>query len=118
MSNSVDQVIAKIAFAFNHIFNDFKGIYLFGVHTDGKLHEDEDIELAAIFDIEDKSKREQIWPIIGKIETEMDVCIDLYPYTEESFKKDEEIYNEVMEEGIFYNNKGQRAAAPGNQGLK
>lgn len=48
----------------------------------------------------------------------MDVCIDLYPYTEESFKKDEEIYNEVMEEGIFYNNKGQRAAAPGNQGLK
>ena len=118
MSNSVDQVIAKIAFAFNRIFNDFKGIYLFGVHTDGKLHEDEDIELAAIFDIEDKSKREQIWPIIGKIETEMDVCIDLYPYTEESFKKDEEIYNEVMEEGIFYNNKGQSAAAPGNQGLK
>ncbi|HIT93449.1 MAG TPA: nucleotidyltransferase domain-containing protein [Candidatus Stercorousia faecigallinarum] len=118
MSNSVDQVIAKIAFAFNRIFNDFKGIYLFGVHTDGKLHEDEDIELAAIFDIEDKSKREQIWPIIGKIETEMDVCIDLYPYTEESFKKDEEIYNEVMEEGIFYNNKGQRAAAPDNQGLK
>ena len=118
MSNSVDQVIAKIAFAFNRIFNDFKGIYLFGVHTDGKLHEDEDIELAAIFDIEDKSKREQIWPIIGKIETEMDVCIDLYPYTEESFKQDEEIYDEVMEEGIFYNNKGQRAAAPGNQGLK
>ena len=63
-------------------------------------------ELLAIFEIEDKSKREQIWPIIGKIETEMDVCIDLYPYTEESFKQDEEIYDEVMEEGIFYNEKG------------
>ena len=108
MAKSVDEVISKIAFAFNRVFKDFKGLYLFGIHTDGELHEGEDIELAALFDIEDKSKREQIWPIVGKIETELDVCIDLYPYTEESFKKDEEIYEEVMEEGIFYNNKGER----------
>ncbi len=112
MANSVDEVIVKLSIAFNRIFNDFKGMYLFGVHTDGKLHKDEDIELAAIFDIEDKSKREQIWPIIGKIETDLDVCIDLYPYTPDSFKKDEDIYNEVMEEGIFYNTKGERAAGP------
>lgn len=112
MANSVDEVIVKLSIAFNRIFNDFKGMYLFGVHTDGKLHKDEDIELAAIFDIEDKSKREQIWPIIGKIETDLDVCIDLYPYTPDSFKKDEDIYNEVMEEGIFYNTKGERVAGP------
>lgn len=112
MANSVDEVIVKLSIAFNRIFNDFKGMYLFGVHTDGKLHKDEDIELAAIFDIEDKPKREQIWPIIGKIETDLDVCIDLYPYTPDSFKKDEDIYNEVMEEGIFYNTKGERAAGP------
>lgn len=110
MAKSVDEVISKITFAFNRVFKDFKGLYLFGIHTDGELHEGEDIELAALFDIEDKSKREQIWPIVGKIETELDVCIDLYPYTEESFKKDEEIYEEVMEEGIFYNNKGERVA--------
>ena len=108
MAKSVDEVISKIAFAFNRVFKDFKGLYLFGIHTDGELHEGEDIEIAALFDIEDKSKREQIWPIVGKIETELDVCIDLYPYTEASFKKDEEIYEEVMEEGIFYNNKGER----------
>lgn len=108
MTNSVDEVIFKISKNFNQIFDDFKGMYLFGVFLDGEEHEDEDIELAAIFDIEDKSKREQIWPIIGKIETEMNVCIDLYPYTEETFKKDEEIYEEVMEEGIFYNKFGKR----------
>ena len=104
--NSVDEVILKLSQKFNRIFNDFKGMYLFGISLDGKIHEDEDIELAAIFDTEDKAKREQIWPIIGKIETEMDVCIDLYPYTQESFKQDEEIYEEVMAEGIFYNEKG------------
>lgn len=108
MTNSVDEVIFKISKNFNQIFDDFKGMYLFGVFLDGEEHEDEDIELAAIFDIEDKSKREQIWPIIGKIETEMNVCIDLYPYTEETFKKDEEIYEEVMEEGIFYNKFGKK----------
>ena len=113
MANSVDEVIVKLSIAFNRIFNDFKGMYLFGIHTDGKMHEGEDIELAAIFDIEDKSKREQIWPIIGKIETDMDVCIDLYPYTMDDFKKDEDLYEEVMEEGIFYNPLGIRQ----NKGL-
>ena len=106
--NSVDELILKLCKVFNRIFNDFKGMYLFGTFLDGKMHEGEDIELVAIFDIEDKSKREQIWPIIGKIETELDVCIDLYPYTPEAFKQDEEIYEEVMAEGVFYNSKGQR----------
>ena len=108
MTNSVDEVIVKLSAAFNRIFNDFKGMYVFGIHTDGNLHPDEDIEIAGLFDIEDKSKREQIWPIIGKIETDMDVCIDFYPYTEESFKKDEEIYKEVMEYGIFFDKTGKR----------
>ena len=104
----VDEVIFKLSKNFNQIFEDFQGIYLFGASIDGNIHEDEDIELAAIFDVEDKSKREQIWPIIGKIETEMDVCIDLYPYTPESVKQDEEIYEVVMEEGVFYNKFGQK----------
>ncbi len=106
--NSVDEVISKLCKALDRVFKDFKGMYLFGTFLDGKIHDGEDIELAAIFETEDKSKREQIWPIIGKIETELDVCIDLYPYTPESFKQDEEIYEEVMAEGIFYNNKGQK----------
>ena len=108
-AKSVDEVILKLTKAFNQVFDDFKGMYLFGMFLDGKMHDGEDIELAAIFEIEDKSKREQIWPMIGKIETELGVCIDLYPYTETSFKPDEEIYKEVMEEGIFYNSKGQRS---------
>ena len=73
---------------------------------DGKNHVDEDIELVAIFDNEDKAKREEIWKIIGKIETDMDVCIDLYPYTIEDFKKDEELYNKVMKTGMFFDTLG------------
>ena len=53
-----------------------------------------------------KAKRENIGPIVGKIETEFDVTIDMYPYTEEEFKNDEILYEEVISEGIFYDPLG------------
>lgn len=106
MASQVNEVIKRLSIAFKRTFEDYKGLYLFGAYLDGKEHEDEDIEIVALFDIEDKSKREQIWPIVGKIETALDVSIDLYPYTEEQFKNDEELYEEVMEEGLFFNPLG------------
>lgn len=102
---TAQDVIKVLSSELKKKFSDFKGIYLFGQFLDGKEHDGEDIEMIALFDVEDKSKREEIWPIVGKIETEMNVCIDLYPYTMEEFKNDEEIYEEVMEEGIFYDAK-------------
>lgn len=106
MATQVNEVIKRLSCAFKRTFDDYKGLYLFGAFLDGKEHEDEDIEIVALFEIEDKSKREQIWPIVGKIETELNVGIDLYPYTQEQFEKDEEIYDEVMEEGLFFNPLG------------
>jgi len=103
----VDDVIIKLSKGFNQVFDDYKGAYVFGISSDRNVHDDEDIEIAALFDIEDKHKREQIWPLIGKIETDMGVFIDLYPYTEESFKNDEEIFNEVKSCGIFYDKFGK-----------
>lgn len=108
MTNNVDEIVFKIAKGFNRVFSDLKGFYVFGIHSDGRLHEDEDIELVALFEVEDKAKREQIWPIIGKIETEMNVGIDLYPYTDKQFQDDEEIYEEATKHGILYDNKGIR----------
>lgn len=83
-------------------FEDFQGLYLYGVFTDGKNHLDEDIELVAIFEEENKAKREIIWPIVGKIETDLDVFVDLHPITMEDLKKDEEFYDEVVNKGIFF----------------
>lgn len=108
MTKTVDEVILILSKALRKRFDDFKGIYLFGTFLDGKQHDGEDIELVALFEIDDQSKREEIWPIIGKIETDLDVCIDLYPYTDAEFKQDEELYEEVMENGVFYNIAGLR----------
>ena len=106
MSEKLHEVIKILSGAFRKNFEDYKGMYLFGLYLDGKEHEEEDIELVALFDTQDKTKREQIWPIIGKIETELGVSIDLYPYTDDEFKNNDALYDEVINEGIFYNPLG------------
>lgn len=102
MQKYVEEVIELLKKAFKERFDDFHGLYLYGVFTDGKNHPDEDIEIVAIFDSEDKHKRELIWPIVGKIETDLDVFIDLHPITMEELKKDEDFYDEVVNKGIFF----------------
>lgn len=102
MLKFVKDVIDLLNKALSEKFDDFHGLYLYGAFTDGKKHPDEDIEIVAIFDSEDKCKRELIWPIIGKIETDLDVFIDLHPITMEELKKDEDFYDEVVNKGIFF----------------
>lgn len=102
MQKFVEETIKLLSKAFSENFCDFHGLYLYGVFTDGKPHTSEDIEIVAIFDTEDKSKRELIWPIVGKIETDLDVYIDLHPITMEELKKDEDFYDEVVNKGIFF----------------
>lgn len=102
MQKFVEETIKLLNKAFSENFTDFHGLYLYGVFTDGKPHPSEDIEIVAIFDTEDKSKRELIWPIVGKIETDLDVYIDLHPITMEELKKDEDFYDEVVNKGILF----------------
>lgn len=105
MQKYVEEAINLLSKAFRKHFDDFHGLYLYGVFADGKNHPDEDIEIVAIFDTEDKHKREIIWPIVGKIETDLDIFIDLHPITMEELKKDEEFYDEVVNKGIFFKGK-------------
>lgn len=102
MQKYVEDTINLLKKAFSETFDDFHGLYLHGVFTDGKNHPDEDIEIVAVFDVENKFKRELIWPIVGKVETDLDVFIDLHPITMEELEKDEDFYDEVVNQGIFF----------------
>ena len=102
MLKYVEETISLLQKALSENFDDFHGLYLYGLFTDGKPHPDEDIELVAIFDSENKEKRGIIWPIVGKIETDLDVYIDLTPITMELLKEDEELYDEVINHGKFF----------------
>jgi len=108
MQKVVEDVINLLIASLNKHFDDFHGLYLHGTFADGKPHKDEDIELVAIFDTEDKYKREIIWPIVGKIETELDVYIDLHPITMAELEKDEDFYDDVVNHGVFFDARGQK----------
>ena len=107
MQKQVEEAINLLITALNKHFDDFHGLYLHGIFTDGKPHKDEDIELVAIFEAEDKYKREIIWPIVGKIETELSIFIDLHPITMAELEKDEDFYDDVVKQGIFFDARGQ-----------
>lgn len=106
MKNKIEKIIANLSIEFNKVFEDFQGIYLYGIFKDFQPHDDEDIELVAVFDAEDKSKRELIWKIIGKTENDFDVFIDLHPIPLKELEKDEAFFQEVVIEGLFYNKSG------------
>ena len=48
MPSQVNEVIKLLSNAFRRSFDDYKGLYLFGAHLDGKEHEDEDIEIVEL----------------------------------------------------------------------
>lgn len=102
MQKEVRETIDLLINALKETFSDFHGLYLYGSFADGTNQKDDDIEVVAIFDEENKAKREIIWPIVGKIETQRNVYIDLHPVTMEEFKKDEEFYDEVVNSGVFF----------------
>lgn len=102
MQKFVEEAISKLIKELSEKFDDFHGIYLYGEFVGGRIVQDDDIELVAIFDFEDRHKRELIWPIVGKVETDLDVYIDLHPITMEDLKKDEDFYDEVVNHGVFF----------------
>lgn len=105
MQKEVQETINLLINALKENFGDFRGLYLYGSFADGTNEEDDDMEIVAIFDVENKGKREIIWPIVGKIETDTGFYIDLHPVTMEEFQKDEEFYAEVTNNGIFFGGK-------------
>ena len=103
MNDKVKKVINILNKKLKENFSDFKGAYLYGSYAKNTSHADSDIDIVALFDIApDRKKRGLIWRIIGRIEAQNDVYIDLHPLTEEELNRNEIYYDEVVNKGVFY----------------
>jgi len=105
MQSMVKEIAQNLVNDFNKSFDDFQGLYLYGLFVDENEHPDEDIEFIAIFGSEDKEKREKIWRIIGQQEEKYDVYIELNPMTTQALESDEELFAEIIKYGIFFENQ-------------
>ena len=102
MDKKTLQVIETLNKKLKETFKDFKGAYLYGSKAKGISTTDSDIDIVAIFSSVHRDKRMTIWGIVGKIEAEMDVFIDLHPMTIEDLERNAIYYDQVVNNGIFY----------------
>jgi len=103
MSNKkVEKIIKKLNNDLAKNFDDFDGIYFYGSRAGEINSSDSDIDIVAVFKEINRSKRMDIWGIIGKIEAEFDVFLDLHPMTKEELERNPIYYDQVVNKGIFY----------------
>ena len=102
MNNKTQQIIEILNKNLKQTFNDFKGAYLYGSQAKGTANTESDIDIVAVFAEVDRNKRMDIWGIVGKIEAELDVFMDIHPMTQEELERNPIYYDRVVNNGIFY----------------
>jgi len=101
--SKVLEVIERLNNTIKVAYNDFSGVYLYGSYATNKNTENSDIDIVAIFEKSlDREQRLNLWNLIGKIELDFDVILDLHPMAESELKKNPIYYNQVVNNGIFY----------------
>jgi len=85
------------------LFSGFCGVYLYGSQVNGKVSENSDIDVVAVFDFKlTREERMKLWEVVGNIEAEYDVIFDLHPMNNDELKQNLIYYNQVVNKGVFY----------------
>ena len=99
----VDKIISKLNKSIKNLFSDFSGVYLYGSCATNSSNENSDIDIVALFNSDlPREKRMDLWTLIGQIEAEMDITLDLHPMTIVELKKNPIYYEQVVGKGIYY----------------
>lgn len=99
----IDIIISKLNSSIKNLFSDFSGVYLYGSYATNSSNSDSDIDLVALFNSDlSREKRMDLWSLVGKMETEMNITLDLHPMTMIELKKNPIYYEQVVDKGIYY----------------
>ena len=99
----VTSIVEYLKNQIRSLFSDFNGIYLYGSYANKTNKEDSDIDIVALFDTKlTREDRMKLWSLIGTIEAEYDIILDLHPMNREELKQNPIYYNQVVNKGIFY----------------
>lgn len=99
----IDKIILKLNKSIKDLFSDFNGVYLYGSYATGCANKESDVDLVALFNSDlPREERMNLWSLIGKLEAEMDITLDLHPMTMIELKKNPIYYEQVVDKGIYY----------------
>ncbi|MBO6271937.1 nucleotidyltransferase domain-containing protein [bacterium] len=96
-------IINKLNNKIKSVFSNFNGIYLYGSYANNTQTETSDIDIVAIFENTlNHNDRLQLWTIIGELELELDISLDLHPMSKKDLMQNEIYHNQVVNKGVFY----------------
>ena len=98
-----DLIMNKINTSIKEVFKGYKGLYLYGSRAKHTEQPDSDYDI--VFLLEKRLTLEEkyaIFGIIGDLEMELGIFIDIHFFTEEELEIDPFYYREVVDYGKFY----------------
>ena len=98
-----NQIMNKINILIKNHFTDYKGLYLYG--SKAKMLDSTSSDYDVILLTNNKINTEiksLIYKIIGRIEYELDIFIDIQVLTQDEISKNIFFYEEVLKHGEFY----------------
>ncbi len=99
----IDKIIKKLNKKIKNLFNNFNGVYLYGSYAAKSARTDSDIDIVALFDNKlTREERMDLWGIVGELEAEMDIVLDMHPMTLSELKQNPVYYMQVVDKGIYY----------------
>ena len=104
--NNIKEIINSLNTTIKESYSNFNGIYLYGSYASNKNNSDSDIDIVALFNNPlNRQQRLNLWDLVGKIEKDFSIILDLHPMTETQLKQNPIYYNQVVNKGIFYGAK-------------
>ncbi len=106
----MNDIVSLINNKLSDSFPDYRGLYFYGSRKEKTHSDDSDYDLVLIFDSSDYKKKLDIAGIIGRVEYEYNVYIDVKIMTSEGDESPESIRKNVnpvfisqaIDNGIFY----------------
>ncbi len=100
---NIDKIILRLNKSIKSLFSDFNGIYLYGSYATDNANKESDIDVVALFKTDlTREKRMDLWSLVGALEAEMNVTLDLHPMTIIELKRNPIYYEQVVDKGIYY----------------
>ncbi|MBR1425623.1 nucleotidyltransferase domain-containing protein [bacterium] len=101
--NDINKIINNLNQVIKKTYSGFNGIYLYGSYASKKNQSGSDIDVVALFETPlSREQRLNLWSLIGKIEVDFGIVLDLHPMSTAELKQNPIYYNQVVNKGMFY----------------
>jgi len=98
-----DTIMNKINDSIKEVFKEYKGLYLYGSRAKNTAEPDSDYDIVMLVDkIATLQDRYSVYDVVGDLEVELGIFMDIHFLTEEELEIDPFYYREVVNYGKFY----------------